>query len=69
MAGVTDIIIAKHRNGAVCDVSMRFRSSEVKFVDISEPDLSREHQAGSVHTYGSKLNSNTEFIPNSDFDS
>ena len=69
MAGVTDIIIAKHRNGAVCDVSMRFRSSEVKFVDISEPDLSREHQSGSVHTYGSKLNSNTEFIPNSDFDS
>ncbi len=69
MAGITDIIIAKHRNGAVCDVQMRFRNSEVKFVDISEPDLSRENLAGAVHTYGSKLNSNTEFIPNSDFDS
>ena len=69
MAGVTDIIIAKHRNGAVCDVSMRFRHSEVKFVDINDPDFSGLHQAGTVHTYGSKLNNTPEFIPNSDFDS
>lgn len=34
--GQTEIIIAKHRNGAVGDVQMRFRSSEVKFVDITD---------------------------------
>ena len=33
-SGQTDIIIAKHRNGQVTDVPMRFRSSEVKFVDV-----------------------------------
>lgn len=69
MVGITDIIIAKHRNGAVCDVQMRFRNSEVRFVDITDPDLSREHQAGTVHTYGSKLNTSVEFTPNPDFDS
>lgn len=41
--GETDLIIAKHRNGEVRDVKMRFLSSEVKFVDyddrpFDEPD-------------------------------
>ena len=31
--GLTDIIIAKHRNGATAEVPMRFRASEVRFVD------------------------------------
>src|SRR5574344_2003412 len=44
MAGVTDIIIAKHRNGAVCDVSMRVSHSEVKVVDINDPDVSGLHR-------------------------
>ena len=35
-SGQTDIIIAKHRNGQVTDVPMRFRNSEVKFVDASD---------------------------------
>lgn len=68
-AGVTDIIIAKHRNGAVCDVPMRFRHSEVKFVDMNDPDFSGIAAHGSVQTYSSKLNGSAEFIPNSDFDS
>lgn len=34
--GLTEIIIAKHRNGAVCDVQMRFRDSEVKFIDVTD---------------------------------
>ncbi len=67
MTGVSDIIIAKHRNGAVCDVQMRFRSSEVRFVDMTDPDLSGGNHSGSVQTFGSKLN-NSEFKPNSDFD-
>lgn len=69
MAGVSDIIIAKHRNGEVRDISMRFRHAEVKFVDITDPDFSALNQPGKVHTYGSKLNNSVEFTPNSDFDS
>jgi len=34
--GETDIIIAKHRNGQVCDVKMRFLGSEVRFVDVND---------------------------------
>lgn len=67
MTGVSDIIVAKHRNGAVCDVQMRFRSSEVRFVDMTDPDLSGGNHSGAVQTFGSKLNS-IEFKPNSDFE-
>jgi replicative DNA helicase len=34
--GRTQIIIAKHRNGAIADVDMRFRADEVRFVDEQE---------------------------------
>ncbi|MDP3437392.1 MAG: replicative DNA helicase [Bacteroidales bacterium] len=68
LKGVSDIIIAKHRNGAVCDVQLRFRSAEVKFVDMTDSALSRDPFAtGSVETYPSKMNQE-EFRSNSDFD-
>ncbi len=31
------IVIAKHRNGEVCDIEMKYKASQVKFV---EPDQS-----------------------------
>lgn len=34
--GRTQIIIAKHRNGAIADIDMKFRADEVRFVDESE---------------------------------
>ena len=34
--GKTQIIIAKHRNGAIADIDMRFRADEVRFVDEQE---------------------------------
>jgi replicative DNA helicase len=34
--GRTQIIIAKHRNGAIDDVDMKFRAEEVRFVDLSD---------------------------------
>ncbi len=66
--GLTDVIIAKHRNGAVCDVQLRFRSSEVRFVDSNEPDLSMDAFGGAVETYPSKMN-HQEFRSNSEFES
>lgn len=34
--GKTTLIIAKHRNGQIGDIDLMFRSSEVKFVDMSD---------------------------------
>ena len=34
--GRTQIIIAKHRNGSIGDIDMRFRADEVRFVDEQE---------------------------------
>ena len=43
--GKTQIIIAKHRNGAIADVDMKFRADEVRFVDEQE---SLAHHAASL---------------------
>ena len=32
----TQIIIAKHRNGETCDIDMRFRGEQVRFVEIDD---------------------------------
>lgn len=77
--GLTDIIIAKHRNGSVCDVPMRFRNSEVRFVDVTDSALDLPDD--SAASYGSKMNAvpansgsdfgvpsvNDEFSGNEDF--
>ncbi|MBO4447668.1 MAG: replicative DNA helicase, partial [Bacteroidales bacterium] len=34
--GKAQILIAKHRNGEVCDIDMKFRSGEVRFTDIDD---------------------------------
>ncbi|MBP9018621.1 MAG: replicative DNA helicase [Rikenellaceae bacterium] len=68
LIGLTDIIIAKHRNGEVKDVQMRFRHSEVKFVDTNDVKLDTEMFSNErIETFSSKMNKE-EFISNSDFD-
>jgi replicative DNA helicase len=47
--GRTQIIIAKHRNGAIADVDMKFRADEVRFVDEKE---SLAHHASSLDNAG-----------------
>ncbi len=62
--GLTDIIIAKHRNGAVCDVQLRFRNSEVKFVDVTDPSLNSNdphYQNFSSIMNSDSYRSNSEF--------
>jgi replicative DNA helicase len=39
MHGVAEFIIAKHRNGAVGTVRMRFRNEYARFLDMSEGDF------------------------------
>ena len=66
--GITEIIIAKHRNGEVKDVPMRFRSAEVRFVDANEAAFDIPSES-SVVSMGSRMNeietsAGNEFNPN-----
>ncbi|MBR5700358.1 MAG: replicative DNA helicase [Bacteroidales bacterium] len=68
----TEIIIAKHRNGQVCDVPLLFKADQVKFV---EPDQALDVQAGEMRTVASRMNTepapppfaDNEFSGNNEF--
>jgi replicative DNA helicase len=60
--GKTQIIIAKHRNGAIADIDMRFRADEVRFVDEQD---SLVNQADAMPV-ASAMNSD-DFVGNSEF--
>ncbi len=59
-AGVAEIIVAKHRNGAIGDVRLRFRSELAKFEDLDSNQLEPISLDEPVHysgiTLGSKMN-------------
>ena len=44
--GRTQIIIAKHRNGAIADIDMKFRADEVRFVDLSDSLVNQADNLG-----------------------
>ena len=44
--GRTQIIIAKHRNGAIADVDMKFRADEVRFVDLTDTVYAQADSVG-----------------------
>ena len=44
--GRTQIIIAKHRNGAIADVDMKFRADEVRFVDLTDTVYAQADNVG-----------------------
>ncbi len=55
--GMAEIIIAKHRNGAIGDVSLRFREEFAKFTDLEEISPVFGEEAGTpAVTFGSKMN-------------
>jgi replicative DNA helicase len=56
--GRTQIIIAKHRNGAIGDIDMRFRADEVRFVDEKESLVS---QASAMSVASAMNNDNPPF--------
>ncbi len=62
----TQIIIAKHRNGEVCDIDMLFKAEQVRFV---EPGESLTAMAESMGSTESAMNSamNNEFDNNTEF--
>lgn len=65
--GETDVIIAKHRNGEVCDVKMRFLASEVRFVDVNDGESYYDGE-GQYTLTQSGLNSIDDFGPGNEFE-
>jgi replicative DNA helicase len=68
--GLAQIIIAKHRNGAVTDVNLRFIESYAKFTDYDQfYDIDTPISGGASITVSSKMNKKTDDIaPNHSFD-
>lgn len=57
LRGIAEIIIAKHRNGALDDVRLRFKDEFAKFVDLEEMDaFAMDTQPVQSVTFGSKMN-------------
>lgn len=72
--GRTDIIIAKHRNGETCDIPMRYRAEEIRFVDdTSQSSFLGDGGVSAVSRTGSRMNEDsnsgydTGIMANSDF--
>ena len=53
----TQIIIAKHRNGETCDIDMRFRSEQVRFVELDDTlDIQMARESAMNAPVGSAMN-------------
>ena len=58
----TQIIIAKHRNGEVCDIDMLFKSEQVRFVEPGDSLAAQaESMVGTESAMNSEFDQNTEF--------
>jgi primary replicative DNA helicase (EC 3.6.1.-) len=72
--GIAEIIVAKHRNGAVGDVRLRFRDEIARFVELDEIEpIDESVSIRPVITKGSRMNEEIispidDFKPNTSFD-
>jgi replicative DNA helicase len=57
--GLAEIIIAKHRNGPIQDVQLKFRTEQAKFLDVDTFEPGMESMIPTV-TFGSKMNEDVE---------
>jgi replicative DNA helicase len=68
LIGIAEVILAKHRNGPVGDISLRFKDEFAKFVELDalQPLLAGQ-QNGAAYTIRSKMNED-KLPGSSDFD-
>lgn len=68
-AGLAEIIIAKHRNGAVTDVNLRFVQNQARFVDYdgAEDAAPGRASAQQYEDFSSESNNALGSVPNTDF--
>ena len=63
----TQIIIAKHRNGEVCDIDMLFKAEQVRFVEPGDSLVGMAEQMGRTEPSGMNSAMNNEFDNNTEF--
>jgi replicative DNA helicase len=70
LVGLAEIIIAKHRNGALDDVQLRFKQDFAKFVDLEDdiPMIADGPIKPAAMTIGSKMNEDPGFEKAGHFD-
>lgn len=68
MKDVAEILIAKHRNGAVGEVKMKFRPSETKFVDFNDSEFEGFNFPNEQRKESIESKMNTLAADHSDFD-
>ncbi len=59
LVGIAEIILAKHRNGALADIQLRFRDELAKFVELDEDEpesLAGDEDENGPMILGSKMN-------------
>jgi replicative DNA helicase len=59
LVGLAEIIVAKHRNGAVGDIKLRFRKEQAKFSDLDDnfaPFATPVGASSQAVSYQSKMN-------------
>jgi replicative DNA helicase len=64
LIGIAEIIIAKHRNGATGDVSLRFKSDFAKFMNVEDDIQIREFTSSSINNNNDEGNKNSKILPN-----
>ena len=67
LTGLAEIIIAKHRNGAVGDVWLAFKNIFVRFENINEPGINREFTSKMNTSDGNSNKTNPAIGNNEDF--
>lgn len=65
--GLANIIIAKHRNGAIGEITLRFRRELAKFIDVDDDDYSQIVTLGSSMNTDEGANANFDTSPHEDF--
>ena len=62
LVGLAEIILAKHRNGPIGDVQLKFKDESAKFLELDTllPLQANDVDDGSAFTVGSKMNQEGE---------
>lgn len=60
LKGIADIIIAKHRNGAVGEIQLRFRNELAQFANLESHFPFGPQGGGTTRTFSSRINDDSE---------
>ena len=65
---MAEIILAKHRNGAVCDVNLRFLKDQARFADMDDAGSMPMPASQQYEDFSSESNNALGSMVNNEFD-